>query len=203
MERIVKSSFRSWNQRRKAEYSLHIVQRIVLSGHYAASIHHRNCLEGRIRSKYVWKLFSYSKWLRYIFQIPVCEKDVDKGIHEEKLWRSKIADKCLNNDDESIRKEILGTALKLFAVISFPSFHRVFRNIWNISIFFQLCCQTSHEVRAFELCEFVDQPKFTELALKYSSRARNDLLVDKLSQLQAEQARNSEEDKNEFDFAPR
>ncbi|XP_065202901.1 WD repeat and HMG-box DNA-binding protein 1 [Planococcus citri] len=114
------------------------------------------------------------------WKIPVCEKDIDKGMHEEKLWRSKIADKCLNNDNDSVRKEILGTALKLFA----------------------LCCQTSHEMRAFELCEFVDELKFTDLALKYSARARNDLLVERLSQLLTEQKKSEEEKADEFDFGP-
>lgn len=58
-------------------------------------------------------------------------------------------------------------------------------------------------MRAFELCEFVDQPEFTEFALKYASRQNCNTLVERLSELRSEQIRSAEEEKEEIDFIPR
>lgn len=116
VERIIKSSLRDRSQRTETEYSLYILQRFLLSGHNAASIYYRNRMEGETINPEPFSICYCFLISLIISQIPVCEKTIDKGIYEEKLWRVRIAEKCLTNDSKDLHKEIFATALKLFAV---------------------------------------------------------------------------------------
>ncbi len=58
----------------------------------------------------------------------------------------------------------------------------------------QLGCKTGREMRVVELCEFTGQKNFTELAIKYATKTRNEKLAEKLLELLKEQEREFELD---------
>lgn len=139
----------------------------------------------------------------FCIQIPVCEKTMDKGKCEEKLWRSRIAEKCSSNENRALHKQIITTALQLIAVNFLYYDYKGICQYNDYKFLIQLCTQTNHEMRAFELCEFMDQVDVTEFGLKYASRVSNNMLAEKLSELRAEQLRNAEEEKEEIDLGRR
>lgn len=70
----------------------------------------------------------------------------------------------------------------------------------NSPIMFQLSCQTGHEMRVLEFCDFANNKDLTDLALKYAFKAKYGKLAEKLTELQKVQQEMELEDKSDYSY---
>lgn len=114
-------------------------------------------------------------------QLPMCETATEKGLLEEKFWRSQLAYSTVDNmckigrgsymDKDALDRNIKETVIKLFA----------------------LACRSGLEYRAVELCDLMPSHHVVQLAVKYASKLGKMNLADKVSEVAAHKLEESEE----------
>ncbi|PNF36311.1 hypothetical protein B7P43_G00541, partial [Cryptotermes secundus] len=106
-------------------------------------------------------------------QLPICETATEKGLLEEKFWRSQLLCSTVDNmceiglgsymDKDALDRNIKETIIKLFA----------------------LACRSGLEYRAVELCDLMPSHHVVQLAVKYASKLGKMNLADKVSEVVA------------------